>query len=190
MYFRFFDALILDSNLPQAFAVGFATVEKVMRALFVRKLYLRPRFHAAVSAALNAQPIDVVEIAQPLTPGMRAVQELVLDVMRACVDELRASRRGELEHVTLEAALFHSFGANIRRDLGPMWHKLRCGHWIRCSPSWPQSWSPITTSSSVRDIFTAPSRKYGKYFSQNLVTNALLYHLPSAHPQRRHQAAH
>ncbi len=124
-----FDALILDSHLPQAFAAGFATVEKVMRALFVRKLYLRPRFHAAVSAALNAQPIDVVEIAQPLTPGMRAVQELVLDVMRACVDELRASRRGELEHVTLEAAFFHSFDANIRRDLGPMWHKLRCGHW-------------------------------------------------------------
>ena len=51
-----YDSRLLISRVgshcaAQAFAAGFATVEKVMRALFVRKLYLRPRFHAAVSGA-------------------------------------------------------------------------------------------------------------------------------------------
>lgn len=44
--------------------------------------------------------------------------------MSACLIELRASRRGELDHVTLESSFFHSFDASLKRDLGPIWHKL------------------------------------------------------------------
>lgn len=41
------------SSSPQAFTVGFSHVEHVMKTLFVRTMYLWPRFHATVSASLD-----------------------------------------------------------------------------------------------------------------------------------------
>ena len=39
-------------------------IEKVMKALFVRKLYLWPRFEAHVKEALNDLPIEVCHMFQ------------------------------------------------------------------------------------------------------------------------------
>jgi DNA excision repair protein ERCC-4 len=50
--------------------------------------------------------------------------QAIVDVMNACLSELRSSRRGELDHVTLESSFFRSFDSNIKRDLGPQWHKV------------------------------------------------------------------
>jgi DNA excision repair protein ERCC-4 len=41
------------SSSPQAFTVGFSQVEHIMKTLFVRSLYLWPRFHATVIASLE-----------------------------------------------------------------------------------------------------------------------------------------
>ena len=38
------------SDNPQCFSSGFCQVERVMKSLFVRKLFLWPRFHASVVA--------------------------------------------------------------------------------------------------------------------------------------------
>jgi hypothetical protein len=40
-------------DLLHAFTSGFASVERIMKNLFVRNLFLWPRFHASVVAALE-----------------------------------------------------------------------------------------------------------------------------------------
>lgn len=45
------------SSSPESFTVGFATVERVMRALFVKNLFLWPRFHATVSSSLEKRKV-------------------------------------------------------------------------------------------------------------------------------------
>lgn len=41
------------SNSPQSFTVGFGHVERIMRTLFVKELYLWPRFHSLVIQSLK-----------------------------------------------------------------------------------------------------------------------------------------
>ena len=41
------------SDSPQSFTAGFCHVERVMKSLFVRKLFLWPRFHASVVATFE-----------------------------------------------------------------------------------------------------------------------------------------
>lgn len=47
------------SDAPSAFASDFNKSEKVLKALHVRRLYLWPRFQAAVKADLEAHPPEV-----------------------------------------------------------------------------------------------------------------------------------
>jgi DNA excision repair protein ERCC-4 len=45
------------SNSPQMFVGGFCQVERIMKNLFVRKLYLWPRFHVTVCASLDKHKV-------------------------------------------------------------------------------------------------------------------------------------
>ncbi len=50
------------SSAPVAFKSGFCQVSRVMRGLFVRNLYLWPRFHASVDECLKECSPEVVEL--------------------------------------------------------------------------------------------------------------------------------
>ncbi|XP_069036755.1 DNA repair endonuclease XPF [Lepisosteus oculatus] len=113
------------TDKPTAFSSGFCQVERVMRNLFVRKLFLWPRFHAAVNSVLDRHKPDVVELRVSLTPGMSAIQSSVLDIMNACLKELkRYNPTLEVEDLSLENALGRSFEKTIRHYLDPLWHQL------------------------------------------------------------------
>nr|XP_023653014.1 DNA repair endonuclease XPF isoform X2 [Paramormyrops kingsleyae] len=108
-----------------AFSSGFCQVERVMRNLFVKKLFLWPRFHAAVNSVLDRHKPDVVELHVSLTPAMRAIQSSVLDVMNACLKELkRYNPTLEAEDLSLENSLGSAFEKTIRHYLDPLWHQL------------------------------------------------------------------
>lgn len=77
------------SEYPEAFSKGFAKVERVMKILFVRRLFLWPRFRDLVEKDLEAHRPDVVELHQPLTPSMEVIQSCILEIMEACLQELR-----------------------------------------------------------------------------------------------------
>ncbi|XP_048871066.1 DNA repair endonuclease XPF isoform X2 [Brienomyrus brachyistius] len=96
-----------------------------MRNLFVKKLFLWPRFHAAVNSVLDRHKPDVVELHVSLTPAMRAIQSSVLDVMNACLKELkRYNPTLEAEDLSLENSLGGAFEKTIRHYLDPLWHQL------------------------------------------------------------------
>ncbi|XP_053936267.1 DNA repair endonuclease XPF [Cuculus canorus] len=108
-----------------AFNTGFCHVERVMRNLFVRKLYLWPRFHIAVTSFLEKHKPEVVEIHVSMTPAMLAIQTSILDILNACLRELkRYNPVLEVEDLSLENAIGKAFDKTIRHYLDPLWHQL------------------------------------------------------------------
>uniref|UniRef100_A0A672JUN2 DNA repair endonuclease XPF n=1 Tax=Sinocyclocheilus grahami TaxID=75366 RepID=A0A672JUN2_SINGR len=108
-----------------SFSSGFCKVERVMRNLFVKKLFLWPRFQASVNTTLDKHKPDVVELHVSLTPAMRAIQSSILDIMNACLKELkRYNPTLEAEDLSLENSLGTSFEKTIRHYLDPLWHQL------------------------------------------------------------------
>ncbi|XP_069763477.1 DNA repair endonuclease XPF isoform X2 [Narcine bancroftii] len=108
-----------------AFNLGFCRVERVMRNLFVRKLYLWPRFHMAVSSFLDRHKPEVMELHVSLTPAMLAIQTAIMDVMNACLKELKNYNRSlDVEDLSLENAVGKSFEKAIHYYLDPVWHQL------------------------------------------------------------------
>nr|XP_002711804.1 DNA repair endonuclease XPF [Oryctolagus cuniculus] len=108
-----------------AFDTGFCHVERVMRNLFVRKLYLWPRFHVAVHSFLEQHKPEVVEIHVSMTPAMLAIQTAILDILNACLKELKCHNPTlEVEDLSLENAIGKPFDKTIRHYLDPLWHQL------------------------------------------------------------------
>lgn len=48
------------TNSALAFTVGFMQVERVMKALFVKKLFLWPRFHTLVNNSLEKNKVIIL----------------------------------------------------------------------------------------------------------------------------------
>ncbi|NWR65738.1 XPF endonuclease, partial [Bucorvus abyssinicus] len=108
-----------------AFNTGFCHVERVMRNLFVKKLYLWPRFHIAVNSFLEKHKPEVVEIHVSMTPAMLAIQTSILDILNACLRELKRYNPAlEGEDLSLENAIGKPFDKTIRHYLDPLWHQL------------------------------------------------------------------
>ncbi|XP_039348508.1 DNA repair endonuclease XPF isoform X2 [Mauremys reevesii] len=108
-----------------AFNTGFCHVERVMRNLFVRKLYLWPRFHIAVNSFLEKHKPEVVEIHVSMTPAMLTIQTSILDILNVCLRELKRYNPAlEVEDLSLENAIGKPFDKTIRHYLDPLWHQL------------------------------------------------------------------
>lgn len=113
------------SDDTSALASGFSKMEQVLKHLYVRHAFLYPRFHVAVNACLAAHQPEVYEIEVAFTPLMRTMQEALLVALEATIKELQRSTKAlDASELTMQRALAKSFGATIRRQLDPLWHKL------------------------------------------------------------------
>ncbi|XP_052776482.1 DNA repair endonuclease XPF-like isoform X1 [Mya arenaria] len=113
------------SHNASAFMTGYCHVERIMKNLFVRKLFLWPRFQANVQETLEKHKVDVVEIHVQLTDNMVACQAALLDLINACIKELkRCTTAIDAEEITVENAIAKSFDQTIRLQLDPIWHQL------------------------------------------------------------------
>jgi len=108
-----------------AFTVGYLQVERVMKALFVKKLYLWPRFHTTVNNCLSKHEPDVIELHVQITPKMQNIQTTLLDVMNYIVKELkRLNKYLELDELTVENAIAKKFHKQLHLQVDPIWHQL------------------------------------------------------------------
>lgn len=73
-------------------------------------LFSCDRFQASVNTALDRHKPEVVELHVSLTPAMRAIQSAILELMSACLKELkRYNPTLEAEDFSLENMLGNSF---------------------------------------------------------------------------------
>ncbi|ESQ46841.1 hypothetical protein EUTSA_v10027633mg [Eutrema salsugineum] len=112
------------SDRPQALVSGFAKTERTMRALFLRRLHLWPRFQLDVSQELEREPPEVVDIRVSMSKYMVGIQKAIIEVMDACLKEMRKTNKVDVDDLTVESGLFKSFDEIVRRQLDPIWHTL------------------------------------------------------------------
>ncbi|KAI5434541.1 DNA repair endonuclease uvh1 [Lathyrus oleraceus] len=112
------------SDRPQAMVSGFAKAKRTMKCLHIRKLHLWPRFQVYVSQELEQDPPDVVDIRVPMSKYMMGIQKAIVEVMGACLKEMRKTNKVDVEDLTVENGLFKSFDEIVRRQLDPIWHTL------------------------------------------------------------------
>lgn len=113
------------TNSALAFTVGYSQVERVMKTLFVKNLYLWPRFHTVVNNCLSKHESDVIELHVQITPKMQNIQTALLDVMNYIVKELKALNKYlDLEELTVENAIAKKFHKQLHLQLDPIWHQL------------------------------------------------------------------
>ncbi|KAL0051045.1 hypothetical protein WJX82_001096 [Trebouxia sp. C0006] len=112
------------TDQPTGFASGFNKIEKTMKALYVRRLFLWPRYQAAVKDSLEKNECELVEMWLHLSPPMSAIYDAISDLMDSCVKELRKSNKIDTSELTLEHGLFKSFDDIVRRQLDSVWHTV------------------------------------------------------------------
>lgn len=78
----------------------------------------------SIATALEETPPHVVDLRVPLTSSMHGINAAILEVMDACLKELRKTNKLDVEDLTLENGLFKSFDEIVRRQLDPIWHTL------------------------------------------------------------------
>ena len=110
-----------------ALMAGFAKVDKILKSLHVRRLYLYPRFHDVVASELEQCPPYVDELHQQLTPAMKEIQNAIAAAVQVCIRELKKSTsliEWSSSDLTLENCVTTNFDMQISRQLEHDWHKL------------------------------------------------------------------
>lgn len=95
-----------------------------MKCLGIRRLHLWPRFHVYVSEELERDAPEVVDVRVPMSKHMVGIQAAIIEVMDACLKEMRKTNKVDVEDLTVENGLFKSFDEIVRRQLDPIWHTL------------------------------------------------------------------
>jgi DNA excision repair protein ERCC-4 len=116
------------TDAPDLLMSGFAKVDKVLKCLFVRKLYLYPRFHDSISHELERNPPVVEELHQTLSPKMQEIQASIAAAVKTCIREIkRATSLIEWtdDDLTLENCVTTNFDLSISRQLEHDWHRLK-----------------------------------------------------------------
>ena len=105
---------------------GLRQVNRIMRNLFVGKLYLWPRFHADVTSCLAEITPDVTELHLNMTPAMKTIQTAVLDLIGFTLQELKRlnPNLAAYDELTVENSLARQFHKTLQRELDPVWHQL------------------------------------------------------------------
>ncbi|KAI4455160.1 dna repair endonuclease xpf [Holotrichia oblita] len=115
------------SNSPQSFTIGFNHVERIMRTLFVKELYIWPRFHSTIIQSFKKYEPDIIELHVPTSPIMLKIQTCILDLMNLTVKELkRINKTLEMQEITVENCISKNFQKILQGQLESVWHQLSC----------------------------------------------------------------
>lgn len=113
------------SSSPEAFTIGYSHVERTMRNLFVKHLYIWPRFHESVRTVLQPWKIQSIEMHVPISQNITSIQSHILEIMNFLVQEIkRINRTVDMEAVTVENCVTKSFHKILQAQLDCIWHQL------------------------------------------------------------------
>lgn len=73
-----------------------------------------------VSQHLERDPPEVIDIWVPMSTYMIGIQKAIIEVMDACLKEMRKTNKVDVDDLTVENGLFKSFDEIIRKQLDPI----------------------------------------------------------------------
>uniref|UniRef100_W8BG68 DNA repair endonuclease XPF n=1 Tax=Ceratitis capitata TaxID=7213 RepID=W8BG68_CERCA len=113
------------SSSAEAFTIGYGHIERTMRNLFVKQLFIWPRFHAIVQLSLKPYEAQTIELHVSMSPKMTQIQTHLLDIMNYLVREIkRINRLVDLEEITVENCITKKFHKILQSQLDCIWHQL------------------------------------------------------------------
>lgn len=113
------------SNNALAFTVGFGHVERIMRAIFVKELFIWPRFHVLVQQSFKKYEPTVIELHVPISQTMKNIQACILDLMNITVNEIkRINKSIETQEITVENCVAKNFHKILQAQLDCVWYQL------------------------------------------------------------------
>lgn len=113
------------TNSVESFTYGYGHVEKVMRNLFIKELYIWPRFHVLIRNSLKEFEPTVIELHITMTSTMISIQSHILDIMNYLVKEIkRINRFVDMQEITVENCVTKRFHKILQAQLDPIWHQL------------------------------------------------------------------
>ncbi|KAJ3161348.1 hypothetical protein HDU86_007130 [Geranomyces michiganensis] len=113
------------SDEPEAFTRGYWKLERSMKTLFLRHVFLWPRFHMTVQENVEKGKVELHECKVKLTQPMKEIQAGLIDCIDQCLAELRRSNPTiDADELTVENAFFRSFDQIVRSQLDPVWHRV------------------------------------------------------------------
>lgn len=117
------------SDAPEGLLSGFSKVDKTLKALQVRNLYLYPRFHEVVLEELDKFAPDVEELKQALSPSMKEIQNAIVAALQTCMRELKSLTAAFVEwtgeDLSIENCAMPNYHLTVKRQLEKDWHRLR-----------------------------------------------------------------
>lgn len=135
------------TDSPEGLLSGFAKIDKTLKALQVRYLYLYPRFHDAVKTELEQNPPEVEELHQALSPSMKDIQTAIVTAVMTCMKELKNSTpflEWTDSALSVENCVTSSFDRAVSRQLEKDWHRLK-----------PQTKQLVQDLRTLRTLFQA-----------------------------------
>lgn len=118
---------------PEALVSDFAQVDKVMKALHVRKLYLYPRFRSSIRDELEVPNcISVTELHQELSKQQKEIQNAIAVLVLQCLRQLK-SQTGHLvqtwsnnegQELSVENCVTQQFDRAVSKQLDSVWQRL------------------------------------------------------------------
>ena len=67
----------------------------------------------------------MVQIDESLTPGMAAIQNCLVDLINACLLELKQTTKVQgIETLSLQEAIGQNFDQSVKQKLNPVWDKM------------------------------------------------------------------
>ena len=115
------------TDAPEGF-VGFNKVDKVLKHLRVRRLYLYPRFHHSIREELESVPPQVDELHQELSPLMKEIQNAVAAAVQGCIRELKSATtllQWDSPELSIENCVTSHFDLKIKKQLENEWYRLK-----------------------------------------------------------------
>ena len=64
----------------------------------------------------------MVELAQEMSAAMVAIYDAIVELLDACIKELKRSNKIDTSNMSLQECLFRSFDEMVRRQLDSVWH--------------------------------------------------------------------
>lgn len=155
------------SDVPEPFATGFQPLTNSLKALFLRRPALWPRFHVTIAKSLEGKrKAEVIELEVPMTQGMKDIQNAVLECVEVSVGELKKANMGlDVEEWNVDSALHRNFDTFVRRQLDPVWHRttFRTRQIVR---------DLTTLRNMLENLLTNDAVSFNKYLDTVLASSA------------------